>query len=56
MNKDHYDEQMEALKSDFEKVWTLHIEPYVKEMNVNQQTLAAFKNISWIAFRYGKVK
>ena len=56
MNQDHHDEQMEALRADFERMWKLHIEQGIVDNNLNPQTVAFMRDVAWKAFKYGKVK
>lgn len=56
MNKLHHEEQMEAARRDFERVWEQKLFPRLQVMGkvTDNHTMGAFRDIAWTAFRAGQ--
>jgi hypothetical protein len=54
MNQSHHDEQMEAQRADFNKLWETVIIPQLKKEKVTGKELFHCEVVAWIAFKAGQ--
>jgi hypothetical protein len=51
MNQNHHNEQMEALRRDFEELWQCSLKERSRKLEIPDALSPATKDIAWQAFR-----